>query len=69
MQNENRSGMETSRRMSSWSRQDSEELVALYLMDYFATLDDYYLKEALTIARNDGVDFEKIMRRVRFMQS
>ncbi len=69
MQNENRSRLETAREYANWSRQDSEELVALYLMDYFATLDDYYLQEALTIARNDGVDFEKIMRRVRFMQS
>ena len=69
MQNTNRSGMENQERFPNWSRKDSEELVALYLMDYFRTLDDYYLKEALSIAHNDGVDFEKIMRKVRFMQS
>ncbi len=69
MHNANRSGMEDVRQFSAWSRKDSEELVALYLMDYFRTLDDYYLKEALSIAKNDGVDFERIMRKVRFMQS
>ncbi len=69
MHNANRSGMEDVRQFSGWSRKDSEELVALYLMDYFRTLDDYYLKEALSIAKNDGVDFERIMRKVRFMQS
>jgi len=51
-----------------WTRKDSEELVMLYLQDYYETLDDYYLKEALQIAREDGVDFEKVMRLVRFQQ-
>ncbi len=54
---------------SGWTRKDSEALVALYLMDYFRTLDDYYLEEAVAIARDDGVDLERIMRRIRFQQA
>jgi hypothetical protein len=52
-----------------WTRKDSEDLVVLYLNDYYRTLDEYYLQEALQIAKDDGVDFEKIMRKVRFQQS
>ncbi len=52
-----------------WSKEDSEELVMLYLSDYYETLDDYYLEEAIQIAREDGVDFEKLMRIVRFQQA
>ena len=52
-----------------WTRKDSEDLVILYLNDYYRTLDEYYLREALQIAKDDGVDFEKVMRRVRFQQT
>jgi len=52
-----------------WTRKDSEELVILYLNDYYRTTDEYYLREALQIAKDDGVDFEKVMRRVRFQQT
>lgn len=52
-----------------WTRKDSEELVVLYLRDYYETLDEYYLREALQIAKDDGVDFEKVMRQVRFQQA
>ena len=52
-----------------WTRKDSEELVVLYLNDYYKTLDEYYLREALQIAKDDGVDFDKVMRRVRFQQT
>jgi len=45
-----------------WSKEESEELVLLYLEDYYRTLDEYFLKEALQIAKDDGVDFPKIMR-------
>lgn len=54
---------------SEWSKKDSEDLVVLYLKDYYQTLDDYYLREALQIAKEDGVDFESVMRRVRFQLS
>lgn len=52
-----------------WTRKDSEDLVTLYLNDYFRTIDEYYLREALQIAKDDGVDFEKVMRKVRFQQT
>lgn len=52
-----------------WTRKDSEDLVILYLNDYFRTIDEYYLREALQIAKDDGVDFEKVMRKVRFQQT
>lgn len=52
-----------------WTRKDSEELVVLYLNDYYRTLDEYYLREALQIAKDDGVDFDKVMRKVRFQLS
>ena len=52
-----------------WTRKDSEDLVVLYLNDYYKTLDEYYLREALQIAKDDGVDFDKVMRRVRFQQT
>lgn len=49
-----------------WSRKDSEELVMLYIRDYYDTLDEYYLREALQIAKDDNLNFERIMRQVRF---
>jgi hypothetical protein len=52
-----------------WTRKDSEDLVILYLRDYYDTLDDYYLQEAIQIANDDGVDFERVMRQVRFSLS
>jgi hypothetical protein len=52
-----------------WSRKDSEELVLLYLKDYYDTLDEYYLREALQIARDDGINFDRMMRQVRFSLS
>ena len=52
-----------------WTRKDSEELVMLYVKDYYETLDEYYLREALQIAKDDGINFENMMRQVRFQQS
>ena len=52
-----------------WTRKDSEDLVILYLRDYYETLDEYYLREALQIAQDDGINFEKMMRHVRFSLS
>ncbi len=54
---------------TEWTRKDSEDLVILYLRDYYETLDEYYLREALQIARDDGVNFDKVMRQVRFSLS
>ncbi|HFE64620.1 MAG TPA: hypothetical protein ENK14_09445 [Caldithrix sp.] len=47
---------------NDWTKKDSEELVLMYLEDYYRTLDDYYLQEALQIAKDDDVDVQKIMR-------
>ncbi len=69
MQNINNSKMGSDSPWSEWSKKDSEDLVVLYLKDYYQTLDDYYLREALQIAKEDGVDFESVMRRVRFQLS
>ncbi len=52
-----------------WTRKDSEDLVILYLRDYYDTLDEYYLREALQIARDDGVNIDRVMRQVRFTLS
>ncbi|MEL6821402.1 MAG: hypothetical protein AAFP70_06565 [Calditrichota bacterium] len=52
-----------------WTKKDSEELVMLYLQDYYETLDDYYLREALQIAKDDGVNFNNMMQAVRFQMS
>jgi len=52
-----------------WTRKDSEELIILYLKDYYDTLDDDYLKEAIQIAKDDGINFENVMRLVRFQLS
>lgn len=52
-----------------WTRKDSEDLVILYLNDYYRTLDEYYLQEALQIAKDDGVNFERILHKVRFQQT
>ena len=52
-----------------WSRRDSEELVMLYLNDYYHTLDDYYLREAIQLAKDDGLNFEHLMQQVRFQLS
>ncbi|HQU72546.1 MAG: hypothetical protein KDI06_19430 [Calditrichaeota bacterium] len=52
-----------------WSRRDSEELVMLYLNDYYHTLDEYYLREAIQLAKDDGLNFEQLMREVRYKLS
>ncbi len=49
----------------NWSKEESEELILLYLQDYYRTLDDYYLKEALMIALEDGIDFQRILHRAQ----
>jgi hypothetical protein len=54
--------------ISGWnefSKEDSENLVLLYLHDYYASLDDYFLKEAFQIAKDEGVDIYKMMRIAR----
>ncbi len=69
MQKINNAGNSLGYPYMEWTRKDSEELVMLYVKDYFETLDDYYLKEALQIAKDDGINFDKIMLQVRFQQA
>ncbi|NIV13692.1 MAG: hypothetical protein GWN62_21150 [Aliifodinibius sp.] len=69
MQNINNTDKLTDLPWMEWTKKDSEELVILYLRDYYETLDDYYLREALQIAKEDGINFEHIMRQVRFEQT
>jgi hypothetical protein len=52
-----------------WTKEDSKELVLLYLQDYYETLDDYYLERALHIAREHSLDFQALMYKVRFEQN
>jgi hypothetical protein len=47
------------------SKKESEELVLFYLEDYYRTLDDYFLKEALQLAKDEGIDMQKIMQRAK----
>ncbi len=69
MQNINNSNRISDFTGGEWTRKDSEELIILYLKDYYDTLDDDYLKEAIQIAKDDGINFENVMRQVRFTLS
>ncbi len=48
-----------------YSRKDTEELILLYLEDYYTSLDDYYLKEAFQIAKDEGIDIQKMLQRAK----
>jgi hypothetical protein len=48
-----------------WSKEESKELILLYLQDYYMTLDDYYLERALHIAKEHSIDFQNLMSKVR----
>jgi hypothetical protein len=49
----------------NWSKEESERLILLYLEDYYRTLDDDYLKEAFQIAKDEGIDIQKILRKMK----
>jgi hypothetical protein len=49
----------------NWSKEESEKLILLYLEDYYQTLDEEFLKEALQIAKDEGIDIQKILRKVK----
>jgi hypothetical protein len=51
--------------LEDWTKEHSEELVLLYLEDYYRTLDDSFLKEAMQIAKDERVDIQKIMQRAK----
>jgi hypothetical protein len=48
-----------------WTKEHSEELVLLYLEDYYRTLDDSFLKEAMQITKDERLDIQKIMHRAK----
>lgn len=52
-----------------WTREDSKELIQLYLQDYYDTLDDYYLERAISIAREHSINFQNLMFKVRLEQN
>lgn len=52
-----------------WTKEDSKELILLYLQDYYDTLDDYYLERAVSIAKEHSIDFQNLMFKVRFEQN
>ena len=51
--------------LEDWTKEHSEELVLLYLEDYYHTLDDSFLKEAMQIAKDERLDIQKIMQRAK----
>ena len=53
----------------NWNKEASEELVLFYLEDYYRTMDDYFLQEALQIAKDEGIDIQKIMGRAKSRMS
>ena len=64
---ENTRGGSNSRAILSedWTKEHSEELVLLYLEDYYRTLDDSFLKEAMQITKDERLDIQKIMHRAK----
>ena len=51
--------------LSEWTKEESEELVLIYLEDYYRTMDDTFLKEALQITKDEQLDIQKIMHRAK----
>jgi hypothetical protein len=51
--------------LNEWTKEESEELVLIYLEDYYRTMDDTFLKEALQITKDERLDIQKIMHRAK----
>jgi len=54
---------------NEWTKEESEELALIYLEDYYRTMDDSYLKEALQLVKDEGLDIQKIMHRAKIRMS
>lgn len=52
-----------------WTKEDSKELIMLYLQDYYDTLDDYYLERAVHIAKEHAIDLQTLIYKAKFQQS
>lgn len=48
-----------------WSKEQAEELAMLYLEDYYRTMDDSFLMEAIQLSKDEQLDIQKIMHRAR----
>lgn len=48
-----------------WSKEQAEELALLYLEDYYRTMDDSFLMEAIQLSKDERLDIQKIMHRAR----
>jgi hypothetical protein len=55
--------------LDEWTKEESEELVLIYLEDYYRTMDDSFLKEALQITKDERLDIQKIMHRAKSRMS
>ena len=55
--------------LDAWTKEESEELVLIYLEDYYRTMDDSFLKEALQITKDERLDIQKIMHRAKSRMS
>lgn len=48
-----------------FDKNETEEIILIYLEDYYHTLDDEYLKEALQLAKDEGIDIEKVLQKAK----
>ncbi len=55
--------------LDEWTKEESEELVLIYLEDYYRTMDDSFLREALQITKDERLDIQKIMHRAKSRMS
>jgi hypothetical protein len=51
---------------TEFNKSETEEIILIYLEDFYHTLDDEYLKEALQLAKNEGINIEKVIQRAKF---
>lgn len=55
--------------IDNWTKKESEELVLIYLEDYYRTMDDSFLKEALQISKDENLDIQIILHRAKSRMS
>ena len=65
MENPMKDSIQTDSLLETWSKEQSIELILFYLENYYLTLEDNYLAEALQVAREDGIDFQKMLSLAR----
>lgn len=65
MENTRNGASNLSFELNDWTKEETEELILLYLDDYYRTLKEEYLGEALQLARDEGVDIQRLLRLAR----